>query len=81
MLTCIALDDEPIALEIIKAHCSQLPFINLVNTFTQPSKAAKYLQKFPVDLIFLDINMPDVNGIQFYNNLITNQTRELLKIS
>ncbi len=69
MLTCIALDDEPIALEIIKAHCSKLPFINLVNTFTQPSKAAKYLQKFPVDLIFLDINMPDVNGIQFYENL------------
>lgn len=69
MLTCIALDDEPIALEIIKAHCSKLPFIDLVNTFTQPSKAAKYLQRFPVDLIFLDINMPDVNGIQFYKNL------------
>ena len=69
MLTCIALDDEPIALEIIKAHCSKLPFIDLVNTFTQPSKAAKYLQRFPADLIFLDINMPDVNGIQFYKNL------------
>ena len=69
MLTCIALDDEPIALEIIKTHCSQLPFINLVNTFTQPSKAEKYLQKFPVDLIFLDINMPDINGVQFYKNL------------
>lgn len=69
MLTCIALDDEPIALEIIKMHCSELPFINLTNTFTQPSKAEKYLQKHPVDLIFLDINMPDVNGINFYKNL------------
>ncbi len=69
MLTCIALDDEPIALEIIKMHCSRLPFINLTNTFTQPSKAAKYLQGFPVDLIFLDINMPDINGINFYKNL------------
>ena len=69
MLTCIALDDEPIALEVIKMHCSELPFVNLVNTFTQPSKAAKYLQKHPVDLIFLDINMPDVNGIHFYKNL------------
>lgn len=69
MLTCIALDDEPIALEIIKMHCSKLPFINLSKTFTQPSKVTKYLQKFPIDLIFLDINMPDINGINFYKNL------------
>lgn len=69
MLTCIALDDEPLALEIIKAHCNQLPFIDLLHTFTQASKAANYLQQFPVDLIFLDIQMPDINGINFYKNI------------
>ena len=69
MLNCIALDDEPIALEIIKAHCSQIPFINLIHTFTQASKADHYLCQFPVDLIFLDIQMQDVNGINFYKNI------------
>lgn len=66
MLNCIALDDEPMALEILKAHCAQLPFINLTHTFTQASKAANHLNKYPVDLIFLDIQMPDVDGINFY---------------
>jgi len=69
MLTCIALDDEPMALEIIKAHCNQLPFIDLTHTFTQVSKAANHLKQFPVDLIFLDIQMPDINGINFYKNI------------
>ena len=69
MLNCIALDDEPMALEIIKAHCNQLSYIDLRYTFTQVSKAAKYLQQFPVDLIFLDIQMPDTNGINFYKNI------------
>ncbi len=69
MLNCIALDDEPMALEVIKAHCLRLPFINLTHTFTQVSKANHYLQHFPVDLIFLDIQMPDTNGINFYKNL------------
>ncbi len=76
MLNCIALDDEPMALEIIKAHCAKLPFINLSHTFTQASKAAHHLQKFPVDLIFLDIQMPDVDGIHFYENI----TQEIMVI-
>jgi len=69
MLTCIALDDEPIALEVIKAHCNRIPFINLTHTFTQASKAEHYLKQYPVDLIFLDIQMPDINGINFYKNI------------
>ncbi len=69
MLNCIALDDEPIALEVIKAHCNQLPFINLTHTFTQVSKAENYVKQFPVDLIFLDIQMPDVNGVNFYKTI------------
>ena len=69
MLNCIVLDDEPMALEIIKAHCQQLSFIDLTHTFTQASKAAKHLRQFPVDLIFLDIQMPDINGLDFYRNI------------
>jgi DNA-binding LytR/AlgR family response regulator len=69
MIQCIALDDEPMALEVIRAHCSKIPYVKLLNTFTQASSAQKYLMKFPVDLVFLDIQMPDINGITFYRNL------------
>jgi len=69
MINCIALDDEPMALEVINSHAWQLPYINLTHTFTQISAAQKHLRKYPVDLIFLDINMPDMNGIDFYKNI------------
>jgi len=69
MMHCIAIDDEPMALEVIKAYCEDIPFLKLTNTFTQPSLAKKYLKKFPVDLIFLDIEMPDINGIDFYKSI------------
>lgn len=69
MLNCIAIDDEPMALEVIKSHSNKLSYINLTHTFTQVSKAKRYLKKFPVDLLFLDIQMPDANGIEFYKSL------------
>lgn len=68
MLNCIAIDDEPLALVIIEEFCSQVPYLKLHKTFTDTSEAAKYLRKFPVDLVFLDIQMPDENGIAFYRN-------------
>lgn len=68
-MNCIAIDDEPMALEVIKAYCDQLDGINLCETFTQLSKAEAYLKRFPVDLIFLDIQMPDKNGIEFYKSI------------
>jgi DNA-binding LytR/AlgR family response regulator len=70
MINCIALDDEPIALEIIKVYCEKTPSLNLVKVFTQASKAKKYLRKYPVDLLFLDIQMPDVNGVDFYKSIV-----------
>jgi len=69
MLNCIAIDDEPMALEVIKSHCSRLSYINLTHIFTQVSKAKRHLKKFPVDLLFLDIQMPDANGVDFYKSL------------
>lgn len=66
MITCIAIDDEPLALEIIESFCSRIPFLQLQKTFTDTDEAAKYLRKQPVDLLFLDIQMPDINGIDFY---------------
>ena len=65
MINCIALDDEPMALEVIKLHASKVSFLELKQTFRDPAKALSYLQHHPVDLIFLDINMPDLSGIDF----------------
>ena len=65
MINCIALDDEPMALEVIKLHASKVSFLALKQTFRDPTQALNYLQHNEVDLIFLDINMPDLSGIDF----------------
>ena len=68
-MKAIAVDDEPIALDIIRSHASKVPFLDLKAEFTDAFKALEYLQKEPVDLIFLDIKMPDISGIEFFNSL------------
>lgn len=64
MIRAIAIDDEPLALDVIKAHCSKVDFIELQKTFTSPTEAIRYLKRFPVDLLFLDIRMPSISGIE-----------------
>ncbi|GEO11078.1 LytR/AlgR family response regulator transcription factor [Segetibacter aerophilus] len=68
-MRAIAIDDEPIALEIIKSHASKVPFLDLTATFTDAFKALEYLQKEQPDLLFLDIKMPDISGLEFFNSL------------
>lgn len=69
MIKAIAIDDEPLALEVITVYCNALPNISLEKTFSNLTNAKKYLNKFPVDVIFLDIEMPKTNGIDFYKSL------------
>ncbi|QDK80137.1 response regulator transcription factor [Spirosoma sp. KCTC 42546] len=66
MIRAIALDDEPPALRVLAHFCQQVDFIDLQKTFTRTDEALKYLEQFPVDLLFLDINMPSMSGIDFY---------------
>ncbi|HZH95081.1 MAG TPA: LytTR family DNA-binding domain-containing protein [Flavisolibacter sp.] len=68
-MKAIAIDDEPIALDIVRSHASKVPFLHLNATFTDAFKAMEYLQKESVDLLFLDIKMPDISGIDFFNSL------------
>ncbi|MCH5600105.1 LytR/AlgR family response regulator transcription factor [Niabella ginsengisoli] len=68
-MTAIAIDDEPIALEVIKSHASKVPFVELKATFTNAFEAVAYLQKYKIDLLFLDIKMPDISGIEFFKSL------------
>ena len=68
-MRAIALDDEPLALEVIKSHASKVPFIELKAVFTDAFEAMDYLKREQVDLLFLDIKMPDISGIDFMNTL------------
>ena len=68
-MKAIAIDDEPLALEIIKSHAAKVPFLELKATFTDAFKALDYLQKEQIDLLFLDIKMPDISGLDFFNSL------------
>lgn len=72
MIRAIAIDDEPLALDIITDYCSKVDFIDLQRTFTQPTEALRYLKKFPVDLIFADIRMPSMSGIDLIKSVPQN---------
>lgn len=69
MIKCVAIDDEPKAIEIIKNHVSKIDYLQLENVFTDAIKAVQYLQETDIDLLFLDINMPDINGIKLVKHL------------
>ncbi|QEM06703.1 response regulator transcription factor [Mucilaginibacter rubeus] len=69
MITCIAIDDEPKALEVIERYCLKTSLVDLKATFREPVKAIEFLNRERVDLIFLDINMPDISGMQLVQTL------------
>lgn len=69
MLKCIAVDDEPLALHLLSDYIGKVPFLNLVATAGDAFEAAKLLQEKPVDLIFIDIQMPGLTGLQFIQSL------------
>lgn len=69
MLKAIAIDDEPIALQVVKSLSAKVPFIELKECFTNAFEALAYLQKEHIDLIFLDIKMPDITGIDWLKSV------------
>ncbi len=68
-MKCIVIDDEPMAVEILQTYCGKAPFLELAGCFTDALAALTFLQDAEVDLIFLDINMPDLSGIQLVRAL------------
>ena len=64
MISCIAIDDEPLALEVLKKYVQKIYFLELKGTFTNTDEAIHFINKERPELIFLDIQMPDVSGIQ-----------------
>lgn len=69
MIKAIAIDDEPLALKVISHFCAQVDYIELCKTFTKTDEALAYLENNEIDLLFLDIQMPGKNGLDFYRML------------
>ncbi|MDN5285619.1 MAG: response regulator [Mucilaginibacter sp.] len=69
VLKCIAIDDEPLALRLISEYVSRFPTLQLIQTFDDAVSGAEFLNNKPVDLLFIDINMPDITGIDLVRSL------------
>lgn len=72
MIRAIAIDDEPLALRLLENFCTTVDFLELEKSFTKPNEALKYLKQYPVDLLFLDVEMPSMNGIDLYKDVKQN---------
>jgi len=68
-INCIAIDDEPLALDIIKDYCSKVSFLNLIKIFDNAIESIEFIRSNKIDLIFLDIQMEELSGIQLLNAL------------
>ena len=68
-MRCIAIDDEPLALRQIAGYISKIPTLELISTFRSAVVAKEWLKENEVDLIFVDINMPDMTGVEFVQTL------------
>ena len=68
-MIAIAIDDEPMALEVVRSLAAKVPYLDLKACFTDAFQALEYLQHEPVDLLFLDIKMPDISGLEFVTSL------------
>lgn len=68
-LKCIAIDDEPLALELMRKYIARFPSLQLIQCFEDAISGAEFLKRNPVDLLFVDINMPDITGIDLVRSL------------
>ena len=69
VLKAIAIDDEPLALEVMQRFAKKIPSLELTSTFQNPIEAVSYMQENTVDLVLLDIQMPDLSGLQFLQSI------------
>jgi two-component system, LytTR family, response regulator len=63
-IQCILVDDEPMGLTVLQSHASKVPYLSVLGSFVSATEALAYLQNQPVDLLFLDIQMPDLSGME-----------------
>ncbi len=68
-MTCVLIDDEPLALDVLKLYIEKFPTLKMVQSFTDAVEGAAYLRSNPADLLFIDINMPDIKGTELVRSL------------
>lgn len=69
-IRCLAIDDEPLALTILNDYVSKVPYLEMVKTYTNASEASQFIQKERPDILFLDIQMPEIKGIDFIKTMV-----------
>lgn len=74
MISCMVVDDEPLAIDLLRDYVDRVPFLRLAHAGTAPLEALELLLRQPVDLLFLDIQMPEISGLQLLK-IIGNRTR------
>ena len=74
MIKCIAIDDEPLALQKLVAYIKKIPYLELVAQCQSAIEAQKVIDQQQIDAIFLDINMPDLNGLDFAKSMEQNHS-------
>jgi DNA-binding LytR/AlgR family response regulator len=70
MISTIAIDDEPLALQLVTGYIEKTPGLELVGKFDNPMDAVEFMAREKVDLIFVDIQMPDLSGIEFTRSMV-----------
>jgi DNA-binding LytR/AlgR family response regulator len=71
VINCLIIDDEPLALQLLEDYVSKTPYLRLTGKFEEPMQALSLIESRQVDLLFLDIKMPDISGIDFFRSLST----------
>jgi DNA-binding LytR/AlgR family response regulator len=69
VINCLLIDDEPLALQLLEDYVHKTPYLKLAGKFDEPMQALTLLESHEVDLLFLDIRMPDISGIDFFRSL------------
>ena len=69
MINCLLIDDEPLALQLLEDHVRKTPFLKLAGKFEEPLQALPLIESQQIDLLFLDVKMPDISGIEFFKSL------------
>jgi len=69
VINCLLIDDEPLALNLLENYISKISYLRLAGKFDEPLKALSFLQSEKIDLLFLDIKMPDISGVDFFKSL------------
>jgi two-component system LytT family response regulator len=78
MINCLIVDDEQAAIDVITYYVKQAPFLNLVHATTNPLEAMDWVNNQKIDIIFLDIQMPEISGLDFIRTMKGGKTKVIL---